>query len=68
MYLLILRQGLSSLCCPGTVYVVQDGLKLRDPPASASQALGLKALNLIFPFVLVIFLLLWLKHRDQGNF
>ncbi|GAB1288398.1 Aquaporin-7 [Apodemus speciosus] len=34
-----------SLCspgCPGTHSVDQPGLKLRDPPASASQVLGLK--------------------------
>jgi hypothetical protein len=35
-----------SLCspgCPGTHSVDQAGLELRDPPASASQVLGLKA-------------------------
>jgi hypothetical protein len=35
-----------SLCipgCPGTHSVDQAGLELRNPPASASQALGLKA-------------------------
>jgi hypothetical protein len=34
-----------SLCipgCPGTHFVDQAGLKLRNPPASASQVLGLK--------------------------
>jgi hypothetical protein len=29
--------------CPGTHSIHQAGLKLRDPPASASQVLGLKA-------------------------
>jgi hypothetical protein len=29
-------------CCPGTHSVDQDGLKLRNLPASASQVLGLK--------------------------
>jgi hypothetical protein len=29
--------------CPGTHFVDQAGLKLRNPPASASQVLGLKA-------------------------
>jgi hypothetical protein len=29
--------------CPGTHSVDQTGLELRDPPASASQVLGLKA-------------------------
>ena len=35
-----------SLCspgCPGTHFVDQAGLKLRNTPASASQVLGLKA-------------------------
>jgi len=35
-----------SLCspgCPGTHFVEQVGLELRNPPASASQVLGLKA-------------------------
>ncbi|GAB1288571.1 Protein AMBP [Apodemus speciosus] len=31
-----------NLSCPGTDSVVQAGLKLRNPPASASQVLGLK--------------------------
>jgi hypothetical protein len=40
--------------CPGTHFVDQAGLKLRNPPASASQVLELKAcaiiawLNLLF--------------------
>jgi hypothetical protein len=29
-------------CCPGTHFVDQAGLELRNPPASASQVLGLK--------------------------
>jgi hypothetical protein len=35
-----------SLCrpgCPGTHFVDQAGLKVKNPPASASQVLGLKA-------------------------
>jgi hypothetical protein len=35
-----------SLCgpgCPGTHFVDQAGLELRNPPASASHVLGLKA-------------------------
>jgi hypothetical protein len=35
------RQGFSG--CPGTHSVDQAGLELRNPPASASQVLGLKA-------------------------
>jgi hypothetical protein len=38
------RQGfLYSPSCPGTHSVDQAGLKLKNPPASASQVLGLKA-------------------------
>jgi len=39
------RQGFSlySPGCPGTHSVDQAGLELRNPPASASQVLGLKA-------------------------
>jgi hypothetical protein len=34
---------LCSPVCPGTHFVDQAGLELRNPPASASQVLGLKA-------------------------
>jgi hypothetical protein len=37
------RVSLSSPGCPGTHSVDQAGLKLRNPPASSSQVLGLKA-------------------------
>jgi hypothetical protein len=37
------RVSLYSPGCPGTHFVDQAGLKLRNPPASASQVLGLKA-------------------------
>jgi hypothetical protein len=37
------RVSLCSPGCPGTHSVDQAGLELRDPPASASQVLGLKA-------------------------
>jgi hypothetical protein len=36
--------SLYNLGCPGTHFVDQAGLKLRNPPASASWVLGLKAL------------------------
>jgi hypothetical protein len=36
------RVSLYSPGCPGTCSVDQAGLKLRNPPASASQVLGLK--------------------------
>jgi hypothetical protein len=37
------RVSLCSLGCPGTHSVDQAGLELRNPPASASLVLGLKA-------------------------
>jgi hypothetical protein len=37
------RVSLCSSGCPGTHFVDQAGLKLRNPPASASRVLGLKA-------------------------
>jgi hypothetical protein len=37
------RISLCSPGCPGTHFVDQAGLELRNPPASASQVLGLKA-------------------------
>jgi hypothetical protein len=37
------RVSLCSSGCPGTHFVDQAGLELRNPPASASQVLGLKA-------------------------
>ena len=47
IYLFILdfrdRVSLCSPGCPGTHFVDQAGLEFRNPPASASQVLGLKA-------------------------
>jgi hypothetical protein len=37
------RVSLYSPGCPGIHFVDQAGLELRNPPASASQVLGLKA-------------------------
>ena len=37
------RASLCSPGCPGTHFVDQAGLELRNPPASASPVLGLKA-------------------------
>ena len=37
------RVSLYSPSCPGTHFVDQDSLELRNSPASASQVLGLKA-------------------------
>jgi hypothetical protein len=43
IYVIQDRVSLYSPGCPGTHFVDQAGLKLRNPPASASQVLGLKA-------------------------
>jgi hypothetical protein len=37
------RVSLYSPGCPGTHFVDQAGLELKNPPASASRVLGLKA-------------------------
>jgi hypothetical protein len=44
-FVFLFFQDSVSLCspgCPGTHFVVQAGLELRNPPVSASQVLGLK--------------------------
>jgi hypothetical protein len=41
------RVSLCSPGCPGTHSVDQAGLKLRNPPASASQVLGLKIIFIL---------------------
>jgi hypothetical protein len=46
IFLFLVFQDRVSLCspgCPGTHFVDQACLELRNPPASASQVLGLKA-------------------------
>jgi hypothetical protein len=71
--LFLVFQGRVSLCspgCPGTHFVDQAGLELRNPPASTSQVLGLKActttpgflnnfwfiyIGIIFPYYYVSF-------------
>jgi hypothetical protein len=66
-----LRQGFPG--CPGTLSVDQAGLKLRNPPASASasQVLGLKAVGhhcptwVFFVFVFVFFYKRIMQHCWQ---
>jgi hypothetical protein len=44
LFVLFFKTGfLCSPGCPGTHFVDQAGLQLRNPPASASRMLGLKA-------------------------
>jgi hypothetical protein len=50
LFIFVLRDRVS-LCspgCPGTHSVDQAGLELRNPPASASRMLGLKACTIIY--------------------
>jgi hypothetical protein len=45
LFFVFLSRDTVSLCspgCPGTHFVDQAGLELRNPPASASRVLGLK--------------------------
>jgi hypothetical protein len=47
------RVSLCSPGCPGTHSVDQAGLELRNPPASASQVLGLKIYFLFYVYLLL---------------
>jgi hypothetical protein len=62
----ISRQGLSvSSGCPGTHFVDQAGLELRNPPASASRVLGLKACATTFGpgfYFFFLFFVLFLRQ------
>ena len=42
-FVFVFETGLYSPGCPGTYFVDQAGLELRNPPASTFQVLGLKA-------------------------
>jgi hypothetical protein len=55
--------------CPGTHFVDQAGLELRDPPASASRVLGLKACattpGFVFHFLIEELILLILADAND---
>jgi hypothetical protein len=64
------RVSLYSPGCPGTHFVDQAGLELRNPSASASQVLGLKACvttarHMLFVFVL-FFWFFWVWFFETG--
>jgi hypothetical protein len=42
LFILVFQDRVSLYSCPGTHFVDQAGLELRNPPASASQVLGLR--------------------------
>jgi hypothetical protein len=58
------RISLCSPDCPGTHSVDQAGLELRNPPASASQVLGLKPCATITRLATFIFILLIYSFRS----
>jgi hypothetical protein len=59
------RVSLYSFGCPGTHSVDQAGLKLRNPPASASQVLGLKECGFLCVCFLICFAFVFLVFRDR---
>jgi hypothetical protein len=62
------RVSLYSPGCPGTHFVDQAGLELRNPPASASQVLGLKVCATTAPLSLSFKdnIPLFLKNKKEG--
>jgi hypothetical protein len=60
------RVSLYSPRCPGTHSVDQAGLELRNPPASASRVLGLKACTTT-PGCTIVFYVLLVCHIDLGQ-
>jgi hypothetical protein len=60
------RVSLHSPGCPGTYSVDQAGLELRNPPASATQVLGLKACATIAWLCLVPFKTTLSRVSDRG--
>jgi hypothetical protein len=63
------RVSLCSPGCPGTHFVDQAGLELRNPPASASQVLGLKACATTAWLIFFFFWnrVSWYDHRSASN-
>jgi hypothetical protein len=64
------RVSLCSPGCPGTHSVDWAGLKIRNPPASASQILGLKVCattaRLSFKFLTFIYICMyWVVHMQR---
>jgi hypothetical protein len=65
------RVSLYSPGCPGTHSVDQAGLEFRNPPASASQVLGLKACattaQLIYLFYVYEYTIALFRHTRRGH-
>jgi hypothetical protein len=62
------RVSLYSPGCPGTHFVDQAGLELRNLPASASQVLGLKVCATTPGVIFIIKLINILKKREKRDF
>jgi hypothetical protein len=60
------RVSLYSPGCPGTHFVDQAGLKLRNLPASASQVLGLKVYGTTAWCFVCLFVCLFFGFSRQG--
>jgi hypothetical protein len=61
------RVSLCSLGCPGTHSVDQAGLQLRNPPASASQVLGLKSCATTPGEILRFYLYLYNENSEHAQ-
>jgi hypothetical protein len=61
------RVSLYSPGCPGTHFVDQAGLKLRNPPVSASQVLGLKACATTAPPFKIFFYFLFFSITVKNH-
>jgi hypothetical protein len=59
------RVSLCSPGCPGTHFVDQADLELRNPPASVSQVLELQACPTILGFYFLSFPFVFLNEKEQ---
>ena len=65
LFLIFSRQGFSvGPGCPGTHSVDQAGIELRNPPASASQVLGLKACATTPGYIVFLYLLFQIRLKQ----
>jgi hypothetical protein len=65
------RVSLCSPGCPGTHFVDQAGLELRNPPTSASQSAGIKGVHhhahLFLPLLIAACFTVWKSYVDLNN-
>jgi hypothetical protein len=55
------RVSLCSPGCPGTHFVDQAGLELRNPPATASPSAGIKGVDHHFPACVCILIFIYIR-------